>query len=309
MDTRFEDIHRGAYDVKARVKFMDENGITAQIAYSNILGFGHANSKVVKSAEIRLISTQIYNDAMAEIQAQSGNRVFPMALIPWWDVKDAVAEVKRAHKMGMKGINTNADVQTSGLPDLADPYWRPLWEVCSELDMPVNFHIGSGEASTAWYGQGAWPSLKTPSQQLAFGSNMMFMTNLRVLINVILSRFLEDFPKLKIVSVESGVGWIPTVLESLEYQMSENWLECKVSPEEIFRRQIYVCSWFERKNFVATARMSGIDNVLMETDFPHPTCVYPDALNTFAATAAQFTPEERRKVYGGNAIRVYNLPF
>jgi predicted TIM-barrel fold metal-dependent hydrolase len=138
---------------------------------------------------------------------------------------------------------------------------------------------------------------------------MMFMTNIRVLINIIMSRFLEHFPTLRIVSVESGVGWIPTVLESLEYQNAENWLHHKVSPTEIFQRQIYLCAWFERRHFAAHARMVGIDNVLFETDFPHPTCVYPDALDTFAETAAQFSPEERRKVFGGNAARVYNLPF
>jgi predicted TIM-barrel fold metal-dependent hydrolase len=114
---------------------------------------------------------------------------------------------------------------------------------------------------------------------------------------------------LKVVSVESGVGWIPAVLESLEYQMAENWLACKVSPLEIFARQIYVCGWFERRNFVEAARQTGVDNVMFETDFPHPTCVYPDALNTFAQTASGFTREERRKIFGGNAVKVYNLPF
>lgn len=308
MDKKIGDIHRGAYDVKARLAFMDETGITAQIAYPNLLGFGGSNAQLVKS-DIRLISTQIYNDAMAELQAQSGNRIFPMILLPWWDVKEAVAEIKRCHKLGMRGINTNSDPHSAGLPDLSDPCWYPLWEICTELDLPVNFHIGSSDVSVTWYGSGAWPALKTPAQQLAFGSNMMFMTNLRVLINIILSRFLENFPTLKIVSVESGVGWVPCVLESLEYQMSENWLECKVSPLEIFHRQIYVCAWFERRHFATTARMAGIDNVMFETDFPHPTCVYPDALNTFAATAAEFTPEERRKFFGGNAARVYNLPI
>jgi predicted TIM-barrel fold metal-dependent hydrolase len=310
MEKKIGDIHRGAYDVKARLAYMDETGITAQIAYPNLLGFGGSNAQVVKS-DIRLVSTQIYNDAMAELQAQSGNRIFPMILVPWWDVKEAVAEIKRCYKMGMKGINTNSDPHSvPGLPDLSDPYWYPMWETCTELDLPVNFHIAASDISSSWFGSGAWPAItKDRSQQLAYGANMMFMTNIRVLINVIMSRFLEHFPTLKIVSVESGVGWIPTVLESLEYQSAENWLHHKVSPTEIFKRQIYVCGWFERRHFARHARMVGIDNVLFETDFPHPTCVYPDALHAFESTAAEFTPEERRKVFGGNAARVYNLQF
>jgi len=46
---------------------------------------------------------------------------------------------------------------------------------------------------------------------------------------------------------------------------------------------------------------------MFQTDFPHPVCLYPDALEYMADAAAQFTPEERAKVFGGNAARVYNI--
>jgi predicted TIM-barrel fold metal-dependent hydrolase len=306
-ELKFDDVHEGSYDIKKRVAFMDETGIRAQIAYPNLLGFSGANIQVIGS-DVRLLSTQIYNDAMAELQAESGNRVFPMILLPWWDVKESIAEVKRCHAMGMRGINTNPEPQTQGLPDLSDKYWYPLWEVCSDLGLSLNFHIGSSDISANWYGTGRWPSLdKDPSLQLAFGSNMMFISNFRIFVNILLSGFLEDFPTLKIVSVESGIGWVPAMLDSLEYQMKENWLKHKVSPWEIFSRQMYVTAWYERRHFAASARMVGIDNVMFETDFPHPTCLYPGALNMVAGSAAEFTPDERRKVFEGNAARVYNI--
>ena len=89
---QFEDVHLGSSNVKERLKVMDEAGIYAQIVYPNILGFGGQASARV-DPELRLACVQIYNDAMAEIQEESGQRLFPMALLPWWDV----GQIGRAH--------------------------------------------------------------------------------------------------------------------------------------------------------------------------------------------------------------------
>ncbi len=55
--------------------------------------------------------------------------------------------------MGMKGINTNSSPQDHKIPDLGQRYSDPLWEVCSELSMPINFHIGSSSEGMDWYGK------------------------------------------------------------------------------------------------------------------------------------------------------------
>ena len=73
---------------------MDEAGIYAQIVYPNVIGFGGQNTAQV-DPELRLVSTQIYNDAMAELQEESGDRLCPMALLPWWDIDAAVKETRR----------------------------------------------------------------------------------------------------------------------------------------------------------------------------------------------------------------------
>jgi predicted TIM-barrel fold metal-dependent hydrolase len=75
----------------------------------------------------------------------------------------------------------------------------------------------------------------------------------------------------------------------------------------VFRRQIYACTFFERRNFIDTLRQVGADNIMFETDFPHPACLYPGGLEYLADTIAEMTPEERFKVFSGNAARVYNI--
>ena len=51
---------------------MDTLGIQAQILYPNVAGFGNQNFMKVDDAALRIACVEIYNDAMAELQAASG---------------------------------------------------------------------------------------------------------------------------------------------------------------------------------------------------------------------------------------------
>jgi predicted TIM-barrel fold metal-dependent hydrolase len=78
-------------------------------------------------------------------------------------------------------------------------------------------------------------------------------------------------------------------------------------PSEYFKRQLYATFWFEKNDVPALIDTVGEDNVLFETDFPHPTCLYPKPLDTVADKMAELTPEVQRKVLGDNAVRLYRL--
>jgi len=313
VDWRNDDVHPGSYDVRARVGVMNETGIFAQVVYPNILGFGGQHSAKVDPA-LRLLSVQIYNDAVAEMQTESGQRIFPMAVLPWWDVAAAVTETKRCHAMGLRGININSDPHGhkdpagNPLPDLGQPYWDPLWEICVGLDLPVNFHIGASEQAMDWMGTQGWPGLSF-EMRAALGGSMLFVNNARVMGNIILSGVLDRYPALKFVSVESGIGWIPFMLESFDFQYLEitTGRPLKLAPSEYFRRNFYACFWFEQRNLRQVIENVGADNCMFETDFPHPTCLYPAPLTRCTAALATLDKVTRRKVLSETAARVYKI--
>jgi len=255
---------------------------------------------------------QIYNDAMAEFQERSGQRLFGMALLPWWDLEQAIAEAKRCHAMGIRGVNINPEPQQQGLPDLGTDYWRPLFETCSDLELPINFHIGASEDQQSWWGDAPWPSLH-PDKKLAIGSSTLHMQNARVVANLIYSGVCERHPKLNFVSVESGVGWLPFLLEALDYyatQISPSiTAEFTMSPTDYFRRQMYSCFWFESRNIADSVRQLGEDTILFETDFPHSCCLYPDAAERVAQSLSVLAPATRDKLLYGNAARLYKIPL
>ncbi len=138
---------------------------------------------------------------------------------------------------------------------------------------------------------------------------MLYLDNARMIANLLYSDLLERFPKLRFVSVESGLGWIPFLLEACEYQWDQMVpTECKhheLRPTEKFRRNIYACFWFEQEGPARLIDRVGANNVLFETDFPHPTCLYPDSAAHLRTVLGGLSEDVQRRVLHDNAAGLY----
>jgi predicted TIM-barrel fold metal-dependent hydrolase len=176
--------------------------------------------------------------------------------------------------------------------------------------MPVNFHIGAAESDMAWFGTVGWPSLGF-DERLGLGAAMLFLNNGAVLANLVLGGVLERHSALQIVSVESGVGWIPFFMEALDYQfgeMSEEVVDSlSMTPSGYFRRQVHACFWFEQKGVDRAIQVLGPERILFETDFPHPTCSYPGGVARALDALAGADQATTAAVMGGNAARLYRI--
>jgi predicted TIM-barrel fold metal-dependent hydrolase len=308
----FEEVHVGAWDPEVRLQVMDESGIDAQVVFPSTIGLGGQDLGLVEDEALCRLVIELYNDRMAEIQADSNDRLLSMPLMPAWDIELCIAEAQRVATLGMRGVNMTSDPQDLGSPDLANRAWDPFWEVVSDLRLPVHFHIGASVTAMGFFGQYPWES-HAENTKLAIGGSLLFIGNARVVTNLILSGMFDRHPNLKMVSVESGVGWIPFILETLDYEMSENAPEelaqLEKRPSEYFRSNLYATFWFEnnRNKLPELIDAVGEDSILFETDFPHPTCLYPKPLESVAAKMSTLTEDAQRKILGENARKLYRL--
>lgn len=306
-------IHQAAYDPSVRLELMDECGIHAQVLFPNSIGLGGQGlSSVVGDPVLRRLCVEIYNDAAAELQDWSNCRFLPMPVLPAWDVGECVREAERVADLGLRGVNMTSDPQDLGSPDLANRAWDPLWEVCADRHLPVHFHIGASLTAMNFYGNYFWES-QHEYVKPAIGGSMLFINNARVVINTVFAGIFDRFPTLKMVSVESGVGWIPFILETMDYELWENApaqaAELSRKPSEYFQDHWYATFWFEqnRGDVQYLVDAVGEDNILFETDFPHPTCLYPAPLDTIEEKMGALRPASRRKILGENAAKLYRL--
>ncbi|GAB2831904.1 amidohydrolase family protein [Actinocorallia aurea] len=307
-----DQIHEGAYDPKVRLGVMDDQGIDAQVIFPSTIGLGGQGLAGTTDEKLRRLTIELYNDRQAQIQAESSNRLLPLPLMPAWDVAACVHEAKRVAALGARGVNMTSDPNDLGAPDLADRAWDPFWEACAEAQLPVHFHIGASVTNMTFYGKYPWPS-HPPSTRLAIGGTLLFIGNARVVANVLVSGIFDRHPDLKMVSVESGCGWIPFILEALDYEMTENapsdLAKLGRLPSEYFRTNMYATYWFEssQAKLPALVESVGEDSILFETDFPHPTCLYPNPVERATETMKSLSDTVRRKILGENARGLYRL--
>jgi predicted TIM-barrel fold metal-dependent hydrolase len=141
----------------------------------------------------------------------------------------------------------------------------------------------------------------------------LFMNNMGDIANLVLLGICERYPRLKFVSVESGASWIPFVVQGMEYFWEQYMTEAeqakfKRSPRQIFIDQIYASFWFENKNAVEFfVKDLGPDNLMFETDFPHPASLWGNVHDKIKETLSGFSEEVQRKICYQNAEKVYGV--
>jgi hypothetical protein len=121
-DWGIDDVHPAVWDPATRLRLMDELGIDAPVLYPNAIGIGGQHfHKSLSDERIARLCVELYNDAMADVQADSGHRLLPMPIMPAWDIDACVRGAERCAALGYRGVNMTADPQDTGTPDLGDP--------------------------------------------------------------------------------------------------------------------------------------------------------------------------------------------
>jgi predicted TIM-barrel fold metal-dependent hydrolase len=292
MPPTFDDIPPSAYDADARLAFLDEEGIYAQVLYPNVGGFGNGFFLRLGDREVVAASVRAYNDFLTEWCSADPDRLLPIVATPFWDVEFAVAEIERMAAAGHRAVNFCSQPQNYDEPPLGSRHWDPIWAAAQDAGLSVSFHIGGGGLGNMFEDPGGI------GQQAVFGkeSAMMILDNMRSLGDLFFGGVCHRFPDVKFVSVESGVGWLPGVLEAFDWQWRNGGIgvehpEYDLLPSEYFERQVYACFWFEQQ-----AALNAIerwpDNILYETDYPHPTCQHPGPR----------TPAQRPREYATEAL-------
>lgn len=309
-----EQADQGAFYAPERLERMDEYGIYAQVLYPNLLAFSH-HAFTDAGPAFAEACVSAYNDFLVDFASPDPNRFILLQSLPFWDVEASIKEIERGVEKGFRGVLFIAKPYKLGLPPLSDEHWWPIFARLEELEWSVNFHTGFAEFSEADFK--AMLSRKADRRDYAKLSAVQYLNNAEAIAEVAMSGLAHRFPKLNFVSVESGFGWVPSFVESMDWQ----WLNSgahKAFPELempsfYFRRQIYGMFWFETESLRRQIDLFP-DNLMFETDFPHPTSLSPgpaspsDIPSRVASKFFEGVPEElARKILWDNAARVYHV--
>jgi uncharacterized protein len=313
----------GAFDASARLKRLDEFGIAAEVLYPNLLGF-FPYAFMSMGSDVATRCSQVFNDFQLEWCSTDPKRLIPLAYLPFWNVEAAVAELKRCSDLGYHGFNWGSGFEKIGLPPMRDHHWDPVLNLAQDLEMPASFHIGFGSVDDAAINEitGLYEANYSPVEneeqdiaQAQLGV-LMFLGNATVITELCMRGLCERFPRLKFVSIESGFGYVPFLLEAMDWQYKNNRgsqsRKSRPLPSEYFRRQVYATFWFEK----GTLRLLDglVDNLMFESDYPHGTSLSPgpastalSARDTAARNLAGLDEDVQRKLLHDTAAKVYRL--
>lgn len=299
--TRYADMLPGCYDVSARLADMDLDGIHAQMCFPSFPGFAGSTFFAAEDKELATACVQAWNDFIIdEWCAAAPDRFIPMVMVPFWDVDASVAEVQRTAAKGAKAITFTEAPHRLGLPSFHTDHWDRFLAAAQDADLPLCLHFGTGGApQTA-------PDANFAVAIALFGMNSQFAT-----VDLLLSPVFHKFPRLRVALSEGGIGWIPYILERVDYVWERHrWytgVNTEVRPSDLFREHIFGCFIADEAG-VAMRHMAGIDNLMFEGDYPHSDSNFPKSRKMLEEVLKDVPDDDARKIAEDNARRVFNFP-
>lgn len=304
---QYDEVRRAGWDPVERLRDMDLTGMVASVCFpSGIWGFAGQKFMRMKDQELGLACMRAYNDWVVEEWSATNPDRLVAYQVPWFhDMNIAVQEIYRNAERGVKCVTFSENPEKIGRPSLYTDYWDPFFRACEETDTVINLHVGSSS-------QISKPSLDSPEEaSLAlFGANSMLAS-----VDWLYAQIPVRFPNIKIVFCESGIGFLPMLIDRLEhiqmyrdYELLEfSWTDKEHAPVDVFKRNFWFSTFWDPIAFSAIERI-GFDRVMLEVDYPHPDSIWPDVQTRCALQLAGLPDHVVRAITHGNAASLYRIP-
>jgi predicted TIM-barrel fold metal-dependent hydrolase len=297
---RYDDMIPAAFDVHERVRSMDEDGVWAELLFPTFPRFGGSRFLEADDKELALACVQAWNDWMLEDWcAAYPDRFIPQTMIPLWDPQLAAREIERCAAKGSKAITFVENPYPLGLPSFPTGHWDPVFAAAADAGLPLSMHIGTSMGLLK-------PS---PETTPSVGIALCGVNSMSALGDLIFSGVLEAHPGCKVALSEGGAGWVPYVLERLDYTWLRTRYEgvaCSRLPSEVFAQHFWVCMVADRYA-VINRHLIGLDKLMWECDFPHNDSNWPDSRKVLADAVHDVPDEEARQIGELNARRLYDF--
>ena len=185
---------------------------------------------------------------------------------------------------------------------LGKPRYWPIFEAAVEAGLPVGVHV-FGSSGRPMSNTG-WPSFYIEEITEHSASLAASVTSL------IVEGVFERFPDLKIVLIEAGFAWLP----SLGWRLDQNWKRLKNevphlrhAPSEYLRQHFWVSTQpmeetEEPEHLIDIMDWIGWDKIMFASDYPHW-----DFDDPFLALPPSLSKDRRDKIYSANAKALYRL--
>ena len=294
----YEDVLPGAMIPQERIKDMDSDGIDVSIIYPSIglVLFGVPDSVLLTDV------FSAYNDWLAEYCSHSPKRLKGIAMLDVDDIGSAVKEMERCAKLGFVG----AMIAVAPVKDrpYSLPEYEPLWAAAQDLEMPLSLHTATNRPGTR-------DDVANPKTPVVSTNNDFWVR--QSLANMIFTGVFERYPKLKAGAIEFEIAWVPYFVDRMNYDytqrpIKDEWYRFKTDmiPGDFFHENVFL-SFQEDGTGIRLRDIIGVDKLQWGSDYPHREGTFPHSRQILEEILADCTEEEKAKIVGENAVRLYHI--
>jgi predicted TIM-barrel fold metal-dependent hydrolase len=292
---KFEALHRGGWDPKARLADQDRDGIAAEFIYPSI-GMLICN---LDDTDYKNACMHAYNRWLQEFVGGAPDRLYGLGQTAIRSVPEAIADFQRIKEMGFKGVMMPGIAATEF--DYDDERFDPLWRAAVELDLPISFHILTGAKD---YGFGARGPALNGFQAIIRGCQ-------DIIGMFIYGGVFERHPDLKLVCVEADAGWAPHYVYRMDhaYKRHRFWRKCAElsrMPSDYFFENVYLTFQDDWAAF-RSVDMLNAKRLLWASDFPHSDSTWPWSQEVIAEQTKHLTPDQKTSILRDNVRELYKL--
>jgi predicted TIM-barrel fold metal-dependent hydrolase len=279
-------------DVPARIAALESEGVHSELAFPNsILAlFGWPDK------EVRELCFRIYNEHIAAVQEASGNRIYGVGLINWWDSDGARRTLTELKALGLKTflmpLMPGKD-ENKNLLDYCADSMDGVWDAIEESGIPVSHHIGENPPQT--------PIQHNALQVGMFQAVAPFRDTFG---KYVLGGILDRHPGLKIGYFEGGINWVPSAIQDAQHiaasfrHMQDT--PILLDPQEYWDKHFYASFMVDPLGLSMIDRI-GVDKVMWSTDFPHNESTYGYSNTSLKSVVDAVGPEAAKLIASDNA--------
>lgn len=304
---RFDQMRPGCFDIDARVRDMDLNGVWASLNFpSMISGFCGRLLFSARHRELGAACIRAWNDWLyEEWYTRYPERIIPLGVLYLPDPRLAVAEIHRLADLGFRSVSMPERPHRIGLPSLWDrEHWDPILRACVETGMVVSIHVGSSGAHDAP------PGFTADAVSGGLGATLFGQLSLTACGEWLWSGWPLTYPDLRIAMSEGGIGWVAMLIDRLDNIVDRSgygasWDE---RPADVLRRNFWFCT-IDDPSTIDTRHRIGVENIMVEVDYPHGDSTWPDTQQTLVDAWGHIPAAELRMMCAENAAALYSHPL
>jgi predicted TIM-barrel fold metal-dependent hydrolase len=302
----FSDMRRGCWDPDARIVDMDTDGVWASMHYPSLIaGFAGTMFSRCSDPELGLACVQAWNDwHIEEWVGERTDRFVPLQL-PWLlDPEVAADEIRRNAARGFKAVSFLENPVDVQLPSMHTNHWDPFLAACEETGTVVALHCASS----------GWSASRSPYAPLELLTTLFPVNALVTCADWLWSGVPVRFPNLKICLAESGIDWVPMLINRIDYIMDHSatglasWPDPTLHPTEVLRRNFWY-GVIDLTTSLVLRHHIGVDRIVIESDYPHADSTWPDTSTRVAIALSDLPTDEIDAIMWRNASELFDFPF